>query len=401
MIHVKSDFPIFTEHPKLVYLDSAATSQKPQQVIDAVVEHYRTRNSNVRRGIYKIADEATHRFEEAREEVAKFVGASSPADIVFTRNTTESVNLVAHAWGRMNLREGDEILVTLMEHHANIVPWQLLAKERGVKLQFAGITPDGYLNEEDLRRKITPRTKLACFTHASNVLGTINDVKRLTALFHERGIHVLVDGAQAAPHLPVNISDIGCDFYVLSSHKMLGPSGVGALYINSDVAKNMPPFLGGGEMIRSVSWEETTYQEPPGRFEAGTPAIEAAIGFGEAVRYLENIGMENVRKHETELLRFALEELKKIPGIRVYGPPRAEDRTGVVAFTMDKVHPHDLASLFDEEDICIRAGHHCAMPLHTHLGLSATARMSFYVYNDKEDASRAIRVLWNIGKILK
>lgn len=400
-LSVKSDFPIFTEHPELVYLDSAATSQKPQQVIDAVVEHYRTRNSNVRRGIYKIADEATRKFEEVREAVAKFIGAASPAEIIFTRNATESVNLVAHAWGRVNLREGDEILVTLMEHHANIVPWQLLANERGVKLQFVGITDDGRLDENDVREKITSRTKLACFTHASNVLGTINDAKRLTALFHARGIPVLVDGAQAVPHLPVNISDIGCDFYVLSSHKMLGPSGVGVLYINSNVAKNMPPFLGGGEMIRSVSWEETTYQDPPGRFEAGTPAIEAAVGFGAAVKYLEKIGMEKVRQHEIELLRYAREALGKIPGIRIFGPARAEDRTGVIAFTMDTVHPHDLASLMDAENICIRAGHHCAMPLHTHLGLSATARMSFYIYNNESDVKKAVTVLKSISQVLK
>lgn len=415
---IKKDFPIFTAHPKLVYLDSAATSQKPNIVIDAITSHYQKQNSNVHRGIYGISEEVTVAYEAAREKVASFIHAPFSRNIIFVRNTTEGINLVAHTFlspparggvgggGRKNkhtspslsfVRRGYEILTTLMEHHANIVPWHMLAKRQGMKVKFAGVTPKGYLDEADFKKKTSAKTALAAFTHASNVLGTINPVKKLTAYFHRLGIPVLIDGAQAVPHLAVDVRDIGCDFYVFSGHKMLAPTGIGVLYVSDHWLDALPPFLGGGEMIMSVTQKDFTYQEVPLRFEAGTPAIEAAIGLGAAIDYLQKIGMRNIRQHEIELTKHALREIKKIPGIRVYGPQVAEDRTGVIAFSHEKIHPHDLASLFDAEGVCVRAGNHCTMPLHEDvLGVNATTRMSFYLYNNKADIDRTLRVLKKI-----
>ncbi|MDO8558603.1 MAG: cysteine desulfurase [bacterium] len=395
---IKNDFPIFAEHPELVYLDSTATAQKPKAVIDAISEHYTKRNANVHRGIYGISEEATVAYEAAREKIAKFINAPSSRNIIFVRNATEGINLLAHSWGQDNLKEGDEVLTTLMEHHANIVPWHMRAKSHGITVAFMGVTKDGYLDEAGIENKVSGKTKLAAFTHASNVLGTINPVKKLTEYFHKRGIPVLVDGAQAVPHFKVDVQDIGCDFYVFSGHKMLGPSGIGVLYVSDAWLDKLPPFLGGGEMIMSVTQKDFTYQEAPLRFEAGTPAIEAAIGLGAAIDYLASIGMDEIRKHEIELTAYALEELAKIPGLIVHGPKKAEDRTGVVAFTMANIHPHDLASLLDAEHICMRAGNHCTMPLHMDvLGVPATTRMSFYIYNSKEDIEKAVSVLKNIS----
>lgn len=401
-LHYKKDFPIFRKHSGLVYLDSAATSQKPKAVIDAVADHYRTRNANIHRGIYAISEAATAAYDAAREAVARFIKAPSSRNIVFVRNATEGINLIAHAFGRSTLKKNDAILATLMEHHANIVPWHMLARDCGTRVVFARVTAEGYLDEADFKRKITSNVKLAAFTHASNVLGTINPIKELTAYARRRGIPVLIDGAQAAPHLPVDVRDIGCDFYVFSGHKMLAPSGIGALYMSDRWLDALPPFLGGGDMIEAVTVEGCTYQPAPLKFEAGTPAIEAAIGFGAAVEYLKKVGMKAIRRHEVELTRYALRRLQKIQGVTVYGPKRAEDRTGVVAFSVDGIHPHDLASLFDAEGVCVRAGNHCTMPLHENvLGVNATTRMSFYMYNDERDVDRAINALQKIVKELR
>lgn len=398
---IKKDFPIFQTHPKLVYLDNAATTQKPAAVIAAVAEHYAYRNANIHRGIYKLSESATARYEEARVKVARFIGAPSARNIVFTRNATEAINLVAYSFARARLKTVDEILLTTMEHHANIVPWFMAAQKKKARLKFAAITKDGQLDEKDLKRKITSKTKLIALTHASNVLGTINQVKKITRLAHTRDIPVLIDGAQAVPHFPVNVADIGCDFYAFSGHKILAPTGIGVLYISDKYLDKMPPFLGGGEMVKSVSEKEIIFQDAPAKFEAGTPAIEAAIALGTAIDYLEKIGMKNIVQHEQALTKFAMRELKKIPDITIYGPADPKKRTGLISFNLARAHPHDIASLLDEENIALRAGHHCAMPLHQTLGVSATLRMSFYIYNTKEDIKKACVVLKKIGENIR
>ena len=407
--NIKKDFPIFTKHKDLVYLDSAATTQKPRSVIDAVRNFYEQNNANVHRGMYTLSEQATAAYESAREKVANFINAPNARNIIFVRNATEGINLVAHAFPRLSsgqgggayLKKGDEVLITLMEHHANIVPWHMLAERHGTRVRFVGVTVGGFLDLADLKRKTTRKTKLTCFTHASNVLGTINPARKLTAYFHKRGIPVLIDGAQAVPHLPVDVQEIGCDFYVFSGHKMLAPTGIGVLYVSDAWLEKLPPFLGGGEMIKAVTTIGATYQPAPLKFEAGTPAIEAAISLGAAIDYLERIGMRQVRNHEIELTRYALEHMQKLAGITIYGPQKAEERTGVIAFSVEGIHPHDLASLLDAEHVCVRAGNHCAMPLHTDvLGVPATTRASFYVYNDKRDTDRAMQALKEITKVL-
>lgn len=398
---IKKDFPIFQTHPGLIYLDNAATTQKPAAVITAIAEHYAYRNANIHRGIYKLSESATARYEEARAKVASFIGAPNVRNIIFTRNTTESVNLIARSFTASRLKPDDEILLTVMEHHANIVPWFMIAKEKKAKLKFATITQDGRLDEKDLVAKISGKTKLLAITHASNVLGTINSVKKITRLAHAKNIPVLVDGAQAVPHFPVNVGNIGCDFYAFSGHKILAPTGIGVLYINDKYLNEMPPFLGGGEMIKSVSEKEIIFQDAPTKFEAGTPAIEATIALGAAIDYLEKIGMENIAEHEQALTEFAMQELRKIPGIVIYGPKESNKRTGLISFNLARAHPHDLASLLDEENIALRAGHHCAMPLHQALGVSATLRMSFYIYNTKEDIKKACAALKKISENIK
>lgn len=398
---IKKDFPIFTTHKDLVYCDNAATAQKPQCVIDALTEHYTTRNANIHRGIYRLSEQATERYDHARTQVARFIGARDASQIIFVRNTTEAINLVAHSYLRHHAKAGDEVLLTVMEHHSNIVPWQLAAQDKKLKLRYAHITKDGELDMADLKKKITPRTRLIAVTQASNVLGTINDIAAITKLAHARNIPVLVDGAQAIPHMPVNISALGCDFYAFSGHKMYAPTGIGALYVNKKYLDTMKPFLGGGDMIRSVSLETATFQDAPARFEAGTPAIEAAIALGVAADYLSAIGMKQIREHEKTLTALALKELSVIPGITLYGPKSASQRTGVISFTLKNIHPHDLASLLDEQNIAIRAGNHCAMPLHSLLDIPATARISFALYTTPKDIRTACAAIKAIVKKLQ
>lgn len=382
---IKKDFPIFTTHKKLVYLDNAATTQKPKQVIVALTHHYAHTNANIKRGIYALSEHATEAYEHARGHVARFIGAPDARQIIFTKNTTEAINLVAHSFARERCIRGDEILLTIMEHHSNIVPWQMLAKEKGLILRFVHITKNGGLDMRDCEKKITRRTKLFAVTHASNVLGTINPIKKLVSFFHARGIPVCVDGAQAVGHMPVDVAALGCDFYAFSGHKMFAPTGIGVLYVHAKYAHYLPPFLGGGDMVLSVTEHTTTFKDAPERFEAGTPPIEAAVALGAAVEYLEKFGMKNIRRHETALTAYALQKLARIPGITLFGPKNAAQRTGVISFAFDTIHPHDLASLLDEENIAIRAGHHCAMPLHRFLDVSASARASFSIYNTKKD----------------
>lgn len=393
---VRKDFPTLQRNVRgkpLVYLDSAATSQKPQCVIDAEREFYERYNANVHRGAYLIAEEATAAYEGAREKVAQFINAPSKECIVFTRGTTEAINLVAYSWGWTNLREGDEILLTEMEHHSNIVPWQLIAERTGARIKVVPITDDGLFDTDTFERSLTERVKLVAVTHVSNVLGTINPVQEICRKAKEAGAVVLVDGAQAAPHMPVDVQTIGCDFYAFSGHKMCGPTGIGVLYGRIELLEAMPPFLGGGEMIRTVTFERTTFNDVPYKFEAGTPPIAQAIALGTAIDYLTSIGMEQIRAHEVTLTRYALECLKEVPKITIYGNAPLEHRGGVIAFNIGDIHPHDLATFLDAHGICIRAGHHCAQPLMRRLGVVATARASLYFYNLPDEIDALVRSL--------
>jgi cysteine desulfurase/selenocysteine lyase len=385
---VRRDFPILgrTVHGRpLVYLDNAATTQKPRAVIDALVHYYENYNANIHRGIHALSEEATARYEEVRLKTARFIGAPGPETIVFTRNTTESINLVAHAWGRKYLRPGDEIVLTIMEHHSNLVPWQMLARDTGVKLQFVDIDDEGRLIWDDFERLIGPRTRLVSVTHMSNVLGTINPVKDIAELAHSHGALVLVDAAQSVPHMPVDISGLDCDFMAFSAHKMLGPTGVGVLYARQGLFEEMDPFLGGGEMIARVLPERSTWNDVPWKYEAGTPNIADVIAFGAAMEYLQGLGMDAVRAHEREITAYALEALSTVPQVKVYGPREAEARGGVVAFNLGDLHPHDLGTVLDRHGVAVRAGHHCAQPLMRRLDCVATARASFYVYNRRDE----------------
>lgn len=387
---IRQDFPILERevHGKqLVYLDNAATSQKPNAVIEALADYYRRYNANVHRGVYQIAEEATQAYENARRKVAGFIHAATPREIVFVRNATEAVNLVAYGWGRKNIKAGDEILLTEMEHHSNLVPWQELAKEKGAKLKFIPFDGQGRLVLDSLDGLLTERTKLVGVTLMSNVLGTINAVRTIADVAHARGALVMVDGAQGVCHLPVDVRELGCDFLAISGHKMLGPTGIGVLFARRELLDNMDPFNSGGSMIKEVWLEGARWNELPWKFEAGTPSIAEGIGLGIAVDYLNQVGMEKVRAHEEQLVAYALERLQEISGLEVYGPP-AEERGGLVAFNLRGVHSHDLATLLDYEGIAVRAGHHCAMPLHSKLGIPATARASFYLYNTQEEADR-------------
>lgn len=388
VMKIRNDFPILSRmvHGKpLVYLDNAATSQKPKSVIEALVEYYCKSNANVHRGIHTLAEEATEGYENSRKKVANFIGAKSTSSVIFTRNTTEAINLVAYAWGRNYVSKGDEILLTEMEHHSNLIPWQLLAKEKEARLRFIPIDENGYLNLDELDSLISEKTKIVSVTQMSNVLGTINPVKELAKVAHSQGARLLVDGAQSVPHLPLSAEDLDCDFLAFSSHKMLGPTGVGVLYGKESILDEMAPFLGGGEMIREVHYDRATWNELPWKFEAGTPNIADVIAFGAAIDYLSNLGMTNVRTHEVGLTRYALEVLQDLGDIKIYGPLKAEDRGGVVAFNFADIHPHDLGTVLDHEGVAIRAGHHCAQPLMRRLGAVATARASFYIYNIPEE----------------
>jgi cysteine desulfurase/selenocysteine lyase len=401
-VTVRADFPILatTVHGKpLVYLDSAATSQKPLAVIEAMDEFYREYNANVHRGIYEIGERATQAYERSRAQVARFIGASDSHQVVFTRNATEAINLVAYSWGRKNIGRGDAIVLTEMEHHANLVPWQLLVQEKDGDLEFIPITDDGLLRLDVFEVLLKLKPKLVAFTHVSNTLGTINPVEELTRMAHEAGALVLIDGAQAVPHVPVDVEAIGCDFYVFSGHKMLGPMGSGALWARRELLEAMPPFLAGGEMIREVHLRRSDWNDIPWKFEAGTPDVAAAIGLGAAADYLRGLGMDAVRAHEHELVTYALETLgREVPGIELYGPS-ADQRGGVVPFNLEGIHPHDVAQVLDRSGVAVRAGHHCTMPLHERLDLAATARASFNVYSTREDVDALVTGLREVQRV--
>jgi cysteine desulfurase/selenocysteine lyase len=388
---VRKDFPVLDLHVNgkpLVYLDSAASSQKPLAVIEAIDNYYRTGHANVHRGIYQLSETATTAYENARKRMARFINAVSWREVIFTRNATESINLVAYAWGRRYIKPGEVILLTEMEHHANIVPWQQLAAETGATLVYVPLDGMARLDMEALDDLLDQRVRLVAFTQVSNVLGSITAAKEITARAHAVGATVLLDGAQGVPHMPTDVQALDVDFLAVSGHKMLGPTGVGVLYGKRHILEEMPPFMTGGDMIRRVTKEGAEWNELPWKFEAGTPAVADAIGLGAAVDYLNQLGMQNVRQHEINLTTYALERLGQVEGIRIYGPTDPNERGGVVTFNLGDIHPHDLASVMDREGIAIRAGHHCAMPLHKTLGVNATARVSFYVYNDPGEIDR-------------
>ena len=399
---VRADFPALSRtvhgHP-LVFLDSAASSQKPLPVLEAMERVYRECYANVHRGIYAFSEEATLAYENARDRVASFINAPVRESIIFTRNTTEAINLVAYAWGRTHIRSGDRILLTEMEHHSNLVPWQLLAQEKDAQLVYLPITDDGLLRMDLLDSLLDERVKLVAVTMMSNVLGTVNPVKEIVRRAHAAGAVVLVDAAQAVPHMPVDVQDLDCDFLAFSGHKMCGPTGIGVLYGKEALLEAMPPFLGGGDMIRKVEWESATWNRLPWKFEAGTPAFVEGIGLGAAVDYLTGIGMEAIAAHERELTAYAMERLSALPGLNIIGPP-AHQRGGVVAFTFRGIHPHDVAHMLDMEGIAVRAGHHCAQPLHRRLGLTATVRASFYLYNTAGEVDALAQALERIGAMM-
>lgn len=398
----RADFPILDQEVfghRLVYLDSAATSQKPRAVIEAMDAYYRQDNANVHRGIYQLSERATAAYEGAREKVARLINAPDPKTIIWTRNATESVNLVAYSWGRRHIERGDAIILTEMEHHANLVPWQILAQEKDADLEFIPITDDGILRQDVFDVLLRLKPKLVAFTHVSNTLGTINPVEEMTRKAHAAGALVLVDGAQAVPHVPVDVQAIGCDFYVFSGHKTLGPTGSGVLWGRRELLEAMPPFMGGGDMIREVHLRRSEWNEIPWKFEAGTPDISAQVGLGVAADYLLALGMDRVREHERDLVTYALEVLpREVPGIELYGPG-AEQRGGVVAFNLPGIHPHDVAQVLDRFGVAIRAGHHCTMPLHERLNLAASARASFQVYNTRDDIDALVAGLGEVQKL--
>ena len=399
---IRSDFPILgrllPNRKQLTYLDSAATSQKPVQVIEAMDQYYRLHNANIHRGVHTLAEEATNLYEGARRKAREFVNAASSQEVVYTRNTTEAINLVAQTWGRRNLNPGDHVILTEMEHHSNLVPWQLLAAEKGLTLDFIPVTPDGFLDLSGLDRLLEFEPKLASITHMSNVLGTINPIQKIIQRLHGAGTTVLVDGAQAVPHLPVDVQKLDADFYAFSAHKMCGPTGIGVLYGKKALLEAMPPFMGGGDMISKVTFQSFTANELPYKFEAGTPAIAEAIGLGSAIDYLQSIGMEHIEQHEQEIISYALEALNEIEGLRVIGPPPA-NKGAVAAFAMDGIHPHDVAQILDSEGVAVRAGHHCAMPLQAKYGLPATTRASFYLYNTRDEVDILVKGLEKVKKI--
>jgi len=396
---IRDDFPILRREVRpgvpLIYLDSAATSQKPRQVLDAMDDYYRQSNANIHRGVHTLAEEATAAYERARGLVAQFINASSPQQVIFTRNTTESINLVAATWGRANLVAGDLIILTEMEHHSNLVPWQMLAVEKSLRLEFISVTGDGLLDLEEYGRLLSMEPKLVAFTHMSNVLGTINPAKDIIRMAHEAGAITLIDGAQSVPHFQVDVQDLDADFLAFSSHKMCGPTGIGALYGRRKLLDGMPPYMGGGDMIKRVQLRSFAPNSVPHKFEAGTPAIGEAIGFGAGVEYLISIGLESIAAHEQVIVEYALERLEEIPGVHVLGPT-AKYRGGVTSFTLDGVHPHDIAQILDTDGIAIRAGHHCAQPLHDKYNIPASARASYYLYSDPNEVDRMVASLYKV-----
>ena len=399
---LRKDFPILGREIRpgvpLVYLDSTATTQKPRSVLDAMDVFYRTNNANINRGVHTLAEEATAMYEQARTAVAQFVNAHSAEEIIFTRNATESINLVAYTWARHNLKAGDLVILTEMEHHSNLVPWHILMSERGVELEFVPVTGEGLLDLDVYRTLLARGPKLVAVTGMSNVLGTINPIAEMVRLAHAAGAIVLVDGAQSVPHLPVDVQTLGLDFLAFSAHKMLGPTGIGALYGRAELLGAMPPFLGGGDMIKTVHLRSFMPNDIPHKFEAGTPAIAEAVGFGAAVDYLNKVGMDAVAAHEHAMVSYALERLEEIPGVKVFGPS-ADKKGGVAAFTLEGVHPHDIAQILDRYGIAVRAGHHCAQPLHEKFGITATARASFYIYSLKEEVDALVNGIYQVKKI--
>lgn len=390
------DFPILDQKvngERLAYLDNAATAQKPQQVIDSLVHFYEHDNANVHRGVHTLAERATEQYEAARTKVQHFINAKNHNEIIFTKGCTDGLNLVAATYGEQNIHEGDEIVITIMEHHSNLIPWQQLAIKKHATLKYIELTPEGTLDMEDAKRKITDRTKIVSVAHASNVLGTVNPLKELAKIAHEHGAVIVGDGAQSVPHMPVDVQDLDVDFYAFSGHKMMSPTGIGVLYGKADLLQAMPPYQYGGEMINAVHRDETTFADIPFKFEAGTQNIAGAIALGTAVDYLEEIGMKNVEKKEQEIVDYILPKLEALPYITVYGPQDPTQHTGVIAFNMDNLHPHDVATALDAEGVAVRAGHHCAQPLMEALGVSATTRASFYFYNSKKDADQLINAI--------
>ncbi len=401
---IRKDFPILSRqvHGKpLVYLDSTASSQKPLAVLEAMTTYYKTTHANVHRGVYELSEEATAKMERARVKVARFINARQSKQVIFTRNTTEGINLVAYSWGMATIKAGDLIVLTEMEHHSNLVPWQLLAQRAGARLEFVPVTDDGLLRLDVYEQLLRQQPKLVAFAHMSNVLGTVNPAREMIAQAHAAGALVLLDAAQSVPHMPVDVQALDVDFLCFSGHKMLGPTGIGVLYGKRDLLEAMPPFMGGGDMIRTVGLRESTWNDLPWKFEAGTPAIAEAIGLGAAVDYLNAIGMENVHQHEQAITAYAMQQLQQVPGLTIYGPDAAR-RGGVISFTLADIHPHDLASILDQEvGVAIRAGHHCAQPLMERFGLSATARASFYVYTTTDDVDMLVRGLQKALEIFK
>ncbi len=402
---IRRDFPILSRKingQPLIYFDNAATTQKPRQVIDAIVDYYTNHNGNVHRGVHTLSMEATELYEQSREGTARFVNAKSSSEVVFVRGTTEAINLVAHSLGCNKIGEGDEILVSLMEHHSDIVPWELIAKCRGFTVKYANVFDDGTLDYEDFESKITKKTRICCLSQVSNVTGVINDVKRITKAAHDNGALMLVDGAQSVPHLPVDVQDIGMDFLAFSGHKMLAPTGIGVLYGKKELLQKMEPFQGGGEMIKEVSVQSghcsISWNELPWKFEAGTPNISGAVGLGAAVKYLEGLGMQNVFSHEKELTQYAYRRLRERGNIALYGPSDVSKKCGIIPFSVKGLSSHEAAALFDEFGIALRSGYHCAQPLHEIFKIQSSARASFYLYNTKEEINRFIEVLGEIDK---
>jgi cysteine desulfurase / selenocysteine lyase len=395
---IRKDFPIF--ETGIAYLDSANTSQRPRQVTGAMMDYFEHFNANIHRAAYAIAEEATVRYEATREKVRAFINAASTKEIIYTRGTTEAINLVAYSWGRKNIRAGDLIVLTILDHHSNIVPWQILAAEKGARIEFVDIDERGELRQDQFHKLLERSPRLVAFNVISNALGTINPANEMVAAAKAAGATVLVDGAQSTPHQPMDVRALGCDFYAFSGHKMLGPTGAGILYGRRELLEAMDPFMSGGDMIRTVRIEGTTYHELPWKFEAGTQAIAEVIGLGAAVDYLDALGMEAVRAHEREITEYAYEALSDVDGLTLYGPPPSR-RAGVISFSIEGIHPHDLATIADRDQVCLRAGHHCAMPLMTRLGVAATARASFYVYTQKDEVDRLVGSVREAQRIFK
>ena len=397
---IRADFPILSQevHGKpLTFLDNGASAQKPRQVIDAMRSVYETEYANVHRGAYQLSERATERYEGARDIVQRFLNAKSRQEIVFAKNVTEVINLVAYSYARCVLEPGDEVIITDMEHHSNIVPWQLMRDERGLVLKYVSCTDDGEFRIEDLAKLITPKTKLISLTHVSNVMGTVVPIKEVAKLAHEHGAKLMVDGAQAVMHMPVDVQDLDCDFYAFTGHKIYGPSGIGVLYGKAELLDAMPPFLGGGDMILSVTMEKSTWAALPAKFEAGTPPIAQAIGLGAALEYVSGIGLEGIAAHEIDLLNYATQQLSSIDGLRIIGT--APNKTSVISFTMDGAHPHDISTIIDQAGVCVRAGHHCAQPLMERMGVPATTRASFGMYNTREEADTLVAALGSVREI--